>query len=180
MDLLQHFVDVNGVAFLPLALLLLVALGDVLLRLAGLFRSFSANLWGHFGTWNQTILVAIASLCRLFIQNLVPLLYLMVGNSFNLGSIRVAPLPRCPNCGRCCSAKVGGASVYFIFLHVYDNRGNKKSVLIGSDVVPYNSHPRGIKESTCFNNFTISFLDFRNRFPPLLNSTCLAVVKEAK
>jgi hypothetical protein len=49
-DLLQHFVDVNGVALLPLALLLLVALGDVFLGLAGLLRSFSANLGRHSET----------------------------------------------------------------------------------------------------------------------------------
>ncbi len=47
-DLLQHFVDVNGVALLPLALLLLVSFGNVLLGLAGLLRSFSANFRGHF------------------------------------------------------------------------------------------------------------------------------------
>ena len=48
-DLLQHFVDVNGVAFLPLALLLLaIALRDVLLGLAGLLCCFTANLRGHF------------------------------------------------------------------------------------------------------------------------------------
>ncbi len=48
-DLLQHFVDVNGVAFLPLALLLLaIAFRDVLLGLAGLLCCFTANLWGHF------------------------------------------------------------------------------------------------------------------------------------
>ena len=47
-DLLQHFVDVDGVAFLPPALLLLVSLGDVLLGLAGLLCCFSANLWWHF------------------------------------------------------------------------------------------------------------------------------------
>ena len=46
-DLLQHFVDVNGVALLPLALLLLVALGDVLLRLSGLLCCFSADFGGH-------------------------------------------------------------------------------------------------------------------------------------
>ena len=47
--LLQHFVDVNGVAFLPLALLLLaIAFRDVLLGLAGLLCCFTANLWGHF------------------------------------------------------------------------------------------------------------------------------------
>ena len=48
-DLLQHFVDVNGVAFLPLALLLLaIAFRDVLLSLAGLLCCFTANLWRHF------------------------------------------------------------------------------------------------------------------------------------
>ena len=46
-DLLQNFVDVNGVALLPLPLLLLIALGDVLLRLSGLFRCFSADFRGH-------------------------------------------------------------------------------------------------------------------------------------
>ena len=47
--LLQHFVDVNGVAFLPLALLLLaIAFRDVLLSLAGLLCCFTANLWRHF------------------------------------------------------------------------------------------------------------------------------------
>ena len=47
MHLLQHFVDVDGVTFLPLALLLLVALGDVLLGLARLLRCFAANLGRH-------------------------------------------------------------------------------------------------------------------------------------
>ena len=47
-DLLQNFVDVNGVALLPLALLLLIALGDVLLRLSGLLCCFSADFGGHF------------------------------------------------------------------------------------------------------------------------------------
>ena len=47
--LLQYFVDVNGVAFLPLALLLLaIAFRDVLLGLAGLLCCFTANLRGHF------------------------------------------------------------------------------------------------------------------------------------
>ena len=44
MDLLQDFVDVDGVKLLPPALLFLVAFRDVLLGLAGLLRSFSANL----------------------------------------------------------------------------------------------------------------------------------------
>lgn len=46
-DLLQDFVDVDGVAFLPLALLLLVSLGDVLGSLAGLLGCFTANFRGH-------------------------------------------------------------------------------------------------------------------------------------
>lgn len=46
-DLLQDFVDVDGIAFLPLALLLLVSLGDVLRSLTGLFGCFAANLRGH-------------------------------------------------------------------------------------------------------------------------------------
>ena len=70
-DLLQHFVDVNGVALLPLALLLLVALGDVLLGLAGLLGCFTADFWGHFAfaTCNQLgqILVTTASSQHLFI-----------------------------------------------------------------------------------------------------------------
>ena len=40
-DLLQHLVDVDAVGLLPPALLLLVALGDRLLGLAGLLGSFS-------------------------------------------------------------------------------------------------------------------------------------------
>ena len=47
MNLLQHFVDVDGVALLPPALLFLVALGDVLLSLAGLFGRFAASLRWH-------------------------------------------------------------------------------------------------------------------------------------
>lgn len=47
MDLLQHFVDVHRVAFLPLAFLFLVSLGDVLLRLAGLLGRFTAGLRWH-------------------------------------------------------------------------------------------------------------------------------------
>ena len=48
-DLLPHFVDVNGIAFLPPALLLLVPLGDVLLGLAGLLH---CSLW-HFNCFDQ-------------------------------------------------------------------------------------------------------------------------------
>ena len=48
-DLLEHLVDVDAVGFLPLALLLLVALGDGLLGLAGLFGSFSGGLGWHAG-----------------------------------------------------------------------------------------------------------------------------------
>ena len=47
MHLLQHFVDVDGIRFLTLAFLLLVAFRNVLLCLAGLLRSFSACLWWH-------------------------------------------------------------------------------------------------------------------------------------
>ncbi len=47
-NLLEHLVDVDGVALLPATLLLLVALGDVLLRLAGLLRRFTACFRWHF------------------------------------------------------------------------------------------------------------------------------------
>lgn len=48
MDLLEHFVDVDGVALLPLVLLLfLIGLGDVLLGLARLLRCLSASLGWH-------------------------------------------------------------------------------------------------------------------------------------
>ena len=45
--LLQHLVDVDAVAFLPLALLLLVALGDGLLGLAGLLGGLSGGFGWH-------------------------------------------------------------------------------------------------------------------------------------
>ncbi|POS82378.1 histone 2A, partial [Erysiphe pulchra] len=48
-DLLQHLVDVDRVALLPPALLLLVALGDVLLGLAGLLHRFTAGFRRHLG-----------------------------------------------------------------------------------------------------------------------------------
>ena len=48
-DLLQHLVDVDCVALLPPALLLLVSLGDVLLGLAGLLGGLSACLGWHVG-----------------------------------------------------------------------------------------------------------------------------------
>ncbi len=48
-DLFQHLVDVDCVALLPPALLLLVALGDVLLGLAGFFGGFTAGLGWHVG-----------------------------------------------------------------------------------------------------------------------------------
>ncbi len=54
-DLLQHFEDVNGVALLPLALLLLVSFGNILLGLAGLLRSFPAYFRGHSRTWVNLI-----------------------------------------------------------------------------------------------------------------------------
>jgi hypothetical protein len=46
-DLLEHLVDVDGIALLPLALLLLVSLGDVLGRLSRLLGRFSAHFRGH-------------------------------------------------------------------------------------------------------------------------------------
>jgi len=46
--LFQHFVYVDGVALLPPALLLLVSLGDVLLRLSRLLRRFAARFGRHF------------------------------------------------------------------------------------------------------------------------------------
>ena len=46
--LLQHLVDVDGVGFLPLLLALLtIALGDVLLSLAGLLGGLSGGLGWH-------------------------------------------------------------------------------------------------------------------------------------
>lgn len=47
MNLLQHFVDVDCVAFLPLPLLLLISLADVLLGLAGFFHCFTTDFWRH-------------------------------------------------------------------------------------------------------------------------------------
>lgn len=46
-DLLQHFVDVDGIALLPLALLLLVSFGDVLRSLSGFLGCFAANFGRH-------------------------------------------------------------------------------------------------------------------------------------
>lgn len=47
MHLLEHLVDVNSVALLPLTLLLLISLADVLLSFSGLLHSFAARLWWH-------------------------------------------------------------------------------------------------------------------------------------
>ena len=96
-DLLQHFVDVNGVALVPLALLLLVSFGNVLLGLAGLLRSFSANLGGHSETWSKSeitmqIPVTVVRLSKVFISNLVHPLYLTEANSFDPKTNRVAPV----------------------------------------------------------------------------------------
>ena len=46
-DLLQHLVDVNAVALLPPAFLLLVSLRDAFLGLTGLLGSLSASLGWH-------------------------------------------------------------------------------------------------------------------------------------
>ena len=56
MDLLQHLVDVDAVGLLPPALLLLVALGDRLLGLAGLLSSFSGSLGWHVAPSNVRFL----------------------------------------------------------------------------------------------------------------------------
>lgn len=50
--LLQHLVDVDRVALLPPALLLLVSLGDVLLGLSGFLRCLSAGLGCHGGGYS--------------------------------------------------------------------------------------------------------------------------------
>lgn len=55
-DLLQHLVNVDGVALLPSAFLLLVALGDVLLRLSGLLGGFTASLGWHRFVYSLTLL----------------------------------------------------------------------------------------------------------------------------
>jgi len=47
MDLLEHLVDVDGVGFLPLLPPLLIALGDVFLRLAGLLGGLTTRLGRH-------------------------------------------------------------------------------------------------------------------------------------
>lgn len=49
-DLLQDLVDVDSVRFLPLALLLLVSLGDVLLGLTGLLGGFTGGFGRHGDT----------------------------------------------------------------------------------------------------------------------------------
>jgi len=46
-DLLQHFVDVDGVALLPLLPFLLIALCDVLRSLSGLLGCFSTDFGRH-------------------------------------------------------------------------------------------------------------------------------------
>jgi len=50
MYLFQHFLNVDGVRYFSLGLALLVGLGDVLLRLAGLFHCFAYGFtsWSHF------------------------------------------------------------------------------------------------------------------------------------
>ena len=68
MDLLQHLVDVNGVGLLPLAVLLLVSLGDVLLGLAGLLGSLSGGFGGHVESSVVTVeLMKCCCLALLFI-----------------------------------------------------------------------------------------------------------------
>ena len=49
MHLFQHFVDVDGIRFLPpLLLLFLVRFGDIFLGFSRLLRCFTGSLWRHF------------------------------------------------------------------------------------------------------------------------------------
>lgn len=50
MYLFQYFVDINGIAFLPLPFLLFVSLGDAFLGLAGLLHGFATRFRRHFRT----------------------------------------------------------------------------------------------------------------------------------
>ena len=62
-DLFQHLVDVDGIGFLPSALLLLlVTLGDGLGSLSRLLGSFSRNFWWHVGWLLGS--VKLMSVCR--------------------------------------------------------------------------------------------------------------------
>ena len=45
--LLQHLIDVNSVALLPLPLFLLIGLVDVLLSLTGFLHGFTTDFWRH-------------------------------------------------------------------------------------------------------------------------------------
>ena len=60
-NLLQHLVDVDSVRFLALAVLLLVALGDVLLGLAGLLGSLSGGFGGHVDRLRFTVKLMIVA-----------------------------------------------------------------------------------------------------------------------
>lgn len=53
MYLLQYFIDVNSVTFLPLPLLLLISLADVLLSLSGLLHSFAACFRWHSSSFRK-------------------------------------------------------------------------------------------------------------------------------
>lgn len=48
MDLLQNFIDVNGVTFLPPSLLFLIVLGDIFLSFSCFLGSFSTSFRWHF------------------------------------------------------------------------------------------------------------------------------------
>ena len=61
MNLLQYLVDVDRVALLPPALLLLVSLRDVFLSLSGLFRGFSTSLWWHLVKESTCVRLAVKS-----------------------------------------------------------------------------------------------------------------------
>ena len=70
MDLFQHLVDVDGVGFLPFAVLFLISLGDVLLGLSGLLGGFSRNFGRHVESWLNTVeLIVRQSFGPLYISN---------------------------------------------------------------------------------------------------------------
>jgi len=71
-DLLQHFVNVDGIALLPLPLLLLVALGDVLGSLTGLLGCFTTNFRRHFDDSESNVRMNSTKLEDPFIYGISP------------------------------------------------------------------------------------------------------------
>jgi len=70
-DLLQHLVDVDGVALLPPPLLLLVSLGNGLLGLASLLGGLSGCFGGHGGALVAASVGLRSHPTRLYIMRLV-------------------------------------------------------------------------------------------------------------